>query len=81
VKLLKFCVRCSRHDARQILRIGEKREDAMDWEGNPVFELELCGHAPRRLPLHKSHEFCHRWDRISTGESLLGAECKINLSE
>src|SRR5216683_8205187 len=34
-------VRRRRHDARQILRIGEKCEDARNREGNPRLELEM----------------------------------------
>ncbi len=32
------------HDARQILRVGKKREDEREREGNPVGEFEVVGH-------------------------------------
>jgi hypothetical protein len=32
------------HDARQVFRVREERENALDREGNPVFELEMVGH-------------------------------------
>jgi hypothetical protein len=41
MKAVKPGVPRSRHEERQILRIGEECEDASDREGNPVFELEL----------------------------------------
>jgi len=49
--LVESSIRRRRHDARQVLRVGEERENARDGEGNPVFELEVRGQSARlRLP-------------------------------
>jgi len=47
LKAIDFSLKLWRHQARQILGVGEKSENLRNWNGNPVGELKLVGHRGR----------------------------------